>query len=777
MDPRLVELLERAIASRETGSLFVGQGRRTRQVYLSGTDVLLVDAGRERRFCPLPFLLDGSVVPISELDIVFSRFGSEPRSLERVLSEDYSLEADEAKSLRRNEVLEELLEVLRSARDHFVFEAGTVPEEALVPGARNLTPIPNTRFIEGVRRRVEERARIEAVLPHPEELPVLTVEGSARRGDPGEWLFQRVSDLVDGFRDLDRIRRDSLFSPHLTEMVLTSAILRGWIRKKRFPEFQNLHPERMGAEQLAVLARRIEGSIPTAVDEVPLRRTLGGVLERLGDAGPIIANAVALGDQLVARKELQAGLEAYRIAAERAPADPKAGPRLTRLLEQFADEALARGAPEEARRHLEEALPHRLHDESIPLRIVQSHGADEGGAARAATQLAGRMHRAGESERARRFLQLALESYPRSDALRRTSINFLLDHGLTEEAVRELQSLAAELDARGHAEEARQVLQKIEKIGKADRSGLRTGGPASGVSPDRSAHRPPAGSPRRGGTAQGRAGCRSGAGKGRVGVAIAIALLAVGLYQGWLWRSADRLTLQAEALERGGVPTVDSTAHARLRQEWRALLGEAGRLQTEHPLPYGTWQLTEARVRWGARLATLEAAFQSHLEGLRSRARTAELRGSRGEATRLHEEILRLAEPGEWREQAQAALAALEVSDLAARELREQGRLALDRGERAEAFRHLRELLDRFPASAESAEVLLPVTVVSTLPGARIFVDGIERGTAPLELELPPYRETLLRAELDGATIGELRLSDIRGETLRIAGPEERAGD
>ena len=73
--------------------------------------------------------------------------------------------------------------------------------------------------------------------------------------------------------------------------------------------------------------------------------------------------------------------------------------------------------------------------------------------------------------------------------------------------------------------------------------------------------------------------------------------------------------------------------------------------------------------------------------------------------------------------------------------------------------------------------MLLPVTVVSTLPGARIFVDGIERGTAPLELELPPYRETLLRAELDGTTIGELRLSDIRGETLRIAGPEERAGD
>ena len=56
-------MLEKALVSREIGSLFVGQGRKMRQLFLAGNEVYLIEAGRELRFCPLPFLLDGSVVP------------------------------------------------------------------------------------------------------------------------------------------------------------------------------------------------------------------------------------------------------------------------------------------------------------------------------------------------------------------------------------------------------------------------------------------------------------------------------------------------------------------------------------------------------------------------------------------------------------------------------------------------------------------------------------------------------------------------------------------
>ena len=91
MDPRLVQVLEKALAAGEIGSLFIGQGRKMRQVFLAGTEVYLVDAEREIRFCPVPFVLDGSVVPQTELDVVFGRFGSSPKSLAKLIEEDYEL--------------------------------------------------------------------------------------------------------------------------------------------------------------------------------------------------------------------------------------------------------------------------------------------------------------------------------------------------------------------------------------------------------------------------------------------------------------------------------------------------------------------------------------------------------------------------------------------------------------------------------------------------------------------------------------------------------------
>lgn len=747
-------MLEKALVSREIGSLFIGQGRRMRQLFLAGNEVYLVGAGRELRFCPLPFVLDGTVVPPSELDIVLGRFGSAPQSLSIVLAEDYDLSKEQQAKLLRHETIEEALMILETGSDRFVFETGTVPEEILLPGDNSLTPVPNSVFHKALRKRVSEQQLIEQVFPHPDELLVMTGEGSAKHVQGKQWLFSRVADLVDGFRDLNRIQKDSLFSPHLTNKLLSAAASRGWIRKKRFPEFENLKLEKLTESDLAELARRIEAAIPLAADEIPLRRKLAEVLERHGDRSQLLSHRIAIGDQLVGRKEFEQALEAYREAVEIAPRSPDACSRLSKLLEHFADESLARGANEEGRRFLEEALPLRPHDESIHLRIVQSHGSDESGASRAATRLAGMLHQDGQGERALRFLHLALQSYPSSDVLRRTYINFLLDHGLSEHALRELEILAQELLRRGHDEEARQIFEKIvrldpDRVPQEQRAKIAKTKP---LRPD---------------PVQIRRRVRRSR-KRRLVAAVTLAMIGVGIYQGRLWERAGQIQQRADALMTEPTPEVGSPGHLAIRKKWQDVIEQARQVRDGHPLQVASLRIDGDQESWSEQLNELETEAEKFLDGLLRRARLAEIQGSVEEARRLYHAIAENASNVRWKRIANEKLQDFMGSHAAATELRSRADVALQEGNRDEAFRLYRELTDLYPSAEASADVLLPVRLVSVPAGLEIFIDGDHRGTSPLDLSLVPFQPIEISSHRGDTIVGTLRLDHPTKATIKI---------
>lgn len=729
MDPRLVQVLEKALAAGEIGSLFIGQGRKMRQVFLAGTEVYLVDAEREIRFCPVPFVLDGSVVPQTELDVVFGRFGSSPKSLTKLIEEDYELTDEQRELLRATETVEEALMVLEAGADRFVFEPGTVPEEVLLTEQEAPLGIPNADFLAALRLRVRERALIDQIFPHPEEMPVLTGAGSAERIQGRQWLFARVADLVDGFRDMRRIRKDSLFPPHLTEKLLAAAVRRGWVRKKRFPEFENLRLEKFDRGQLEALTLRLEAAIPMSVDEVPLRRVLATVLERRDDKTGLLGQLISIGDQLTGRRDWPGALESYRRALRVAPRSTEACGRLARLLEYFADEAVAEGDAEKARRHLEEALPLRAYDESIHLKIVRSYGTDDAGAARSAARLAGMLHQDDQGERSLRLLRLVLQSYPTSDVVRKTFINFLLDHGMAEQALQELEMLARELLARGHNQDARLIFEKIvridpERVPRELRAKLR----ARPVRPT-AAHRPR----RR---------------RHPVPMAVLLAVVAVTGYQLWLWQVAGEIERRAEAILAEPVPQVGTHEHVALRTRWREVLAEIDEVRSTHPIQVATLRFGADLDSWNLALQELEHDAERHLADLLARAQGAELKGSVDEAREIYKELARVSADPRWSSLARERLLALEGTHNAALSLRVRGDAARKSGDLASAFLLLRELVDLYPSAEVSAGVTLPVEIISEPPGAEIELDGEVVGRAPLRLELPPYQRFEIRGYL-----------------------------
>jgi len=749
MDPRLVQVLEKALGTGEIGSLFIGQGRKMRQVFLAGTEVYLVDAGREIRFCPVPFVLDGSVIPQSELDVVLGRFGSSPKSLARLIEEDYELTDEQRHLLRTTETLEEALMVLEAGADRFVFEPGTVPEEVLLPEEDAPLGIPNADFLAAMRLRLRERGLIDQIFPHPEEMPVLTGAGSAERIQGRQWLFARVADLVDGFRDLRRIRKDSLFPPHLTEKLLAAAVRRGWVRKKRFPEFEHLRLEKLDAGQLDRLTNSLLAAIPMSVDEIPLRRILAAVLERRDDRTGLLGQLIVIGDQLTGRRDWPGALDVYRRAIAIAPRSTEACGRLARLLEHFADEALAEGNAEGARRHLEEALPLRAYDESIHLKIVRSHGDDDSGAARAAARLAGMLHQDDQGERSLRLLRLVLQSYPTSDVVRKTFINFLLDHGMAEQALQELEMLARELLARGHNSEARQIFEKIvridpDRVPKELRAKLRARPvrPAALRQPRRRRHPLP--------------------------LAVLLSVVLVCGYQLWLWQRAGEIVRRAEAIEAEPVPLVGTHEHVALRARWREVIDEIDRLRAEHPVEVATLRIGERQETWLLALQELEHAAERHLRSLQVRAEAARDFGSVDEARQIYSELGRVAGNSYWSMIAREGLDALESRHSAAAELRARADEARRSGNLPETFRLLRELVDLYPSAEASAGVTLPVVVVSYPAGAEIELDGELVGRSPLSLELAPYKKIELQVYHPDHPERTVTIDDPRTHTIEV---------
>lgn len=766
MDKRLYELLEKALQSGEIGSLFIGQGRRMRQVFLAGNEVHLVEAGREIRFCPLPFVIDGSVVPRGELDIVLGRFGASPKSLANLLDEDYDITLEQKATLQRTEIVEETLHVLETGRDRFVFEPGTVPEEVLLPEETATAGIPTEEFLEALRRRRKDELLVATIFPHPEEMPVLSGEGSAKRTDPKSWLFGRVADLVDGFRDLRRIEKDSLFTPHLTRKVLAASVRKGWVRKKRFPEFEGIPLQRLNAEQLEEHAARLEASIPFAVDEIPLRTMLAQVLERRGEPQRLLAHWIALGDMQVGRKDWADAATSYRKAVSLSPGSPEACGRLANLLEYFADESLARGDAAGARAQLEEALPLRAHDESIHLRIATSYAEDDQGASRVATRLAGMLHQENQGDRALRFLRLVIQAYPTSDLVRRSFINFLLDHGMAEEALRELETLARELLARGHPEDARGIFEKILKI-DPDRvpPELRAKLRARPTRPQAAANRP---------TRNQRA---RRAKRRRAWLAVTLALVGLFGYQFWLWQQAGEIEQKAHALESELTPRVGTQEHIDLRNSWREVLEEIDLLRLRHPVQVATLRFGEDLDEWLSRLQKLELQAKEHLDTLIARARLAEIQGTIDEARRIYQELARVAGDDRWGLIARERLEELEGTQESANALRSRAEEARRAGNRSETFRLLRELVDEYPSAEASAGVRLPVRIVTSPPGAGIEIGDQYVGDAPLVVDLLPYKRVVIRAYQPGHVEAVLEVKDPREAEIHIELERAPPGD
>ncbi|MFQ5654627.1 MAG: hypothetical protein ACE5GW_07845 [Planctomycetota bacterium] len=739
----LTELIQRLLDKSEVGTLFLGKGRRVRQVFFTGNAVHLLESGKEARVCPLPVILKNKRISHGMLDELVERVRREPQSLALLLEKRGLLSEEELRTLLRKEVTEELLMLIARSHRHFLFEPGNVPMELLLPSVRLRGGISAASLRKALSGRIAEAAELATIFPSLDELPVVSEQGIAAQAAGEQWVFAQVAKVVDGFRTLRGILAESPCFASITLRTLAKAAREGWIKKRRLPELEELDPSALTPQEAADKVPALEMAAGMAVDEIPVRVLLVRTLLRCDQRQRAVQELSRIGDICYIRQDLDAALASYREALRLDPHSPLAAEKVYKVLLKFATDSFAHGEPEAGRSHMEEALRFRGDDPELYLSIIESYGDDEAAVTQAAGRFAERLAGSGEMNLALDILSEVRRLFPDSDLVRTRQINFLLDNGHAEEALEELEFLAGSLLDRGKPEQAREIFEKIRRL-----------------APERLPSELP-GAPRQERRVERR----------RFSFAFRMALaafLSLAAYQLYLGESIEKWNHRVYALAQERIPPSGSPEHREMQARTQRLHSELRTFQRRHfvsvfaPITKDLADIVERRDLYLAHQAL------ASLSELALRAEREELKGQVDEARRLWAEIVRKGKGTLWQERAHRRLTELEGYHREATYLFEEAREADRTGRLQEAFELYGRLLMEYPLARVCEEVRLPVRVESEPPGALVLRGEEALGHTPLVVRLAPEEELILRILAPGHEPREITLHEPKEHTVRL---------
>ncbi|MEM7166840.1 MAG: hypothetical protein AAF581_15360 [Planctomycetota bacterium] len=728
MTPDLLQLLLQLEQNRDVGTLYLGKGTALQRLFFSDDEVHLLDPGLEYRFLPSPMIVDREGFTRSSVDSVLAQSHKGQQGVATIFAERGLLPQEQVRAYQELETLERSLLSLDRHGSHFFFEAGSVPEELLMPTDDSRVGVPLAVFLRGVKERHALLKEFHTLFPSLEEVPVLSEAGIRAQTEKSNWVFGQVAELVDGFRSVHALLNDCIVFPHHTAIALTQAMSAGLFKKTRFPELDEVTPEAIAPREAGQWVDTFERAIPMAADDLPLRQRTAALCLRAGDADRAVFHYNVIGDILEHAGDFSRALQNYREALRWDSGSLILQEKCVRVFLRFAEEAFRNDQPEEGRRYLEEALAYNSTDLELYLRIVESYGDAEQAVQHALPRLLKLMLRAGHDELAISLFEELVRRAPHIDTLRKRFINYLLDHGETSRAVQELEQLAGSLLDRGARAEAHQIYEKIERL-------------APGTVAPEAARKTKQARPQK---------TRSGPRVSFVGVLALMTLGIFGAYQGYSLFALQELNKQVDALVAVELPTPGEQRHQEYMQSTDALLSDFRSYRRLHFASFWSPFAADLEQVLADRSQHLSQQLNRLLNGLMEQGERAEFRGRLAEAELLYRRVETTGEGTFWVARARQQLQELQQYRDEAANVAARMPVAEAAGDYAEAFRLAQELLYNYPRSQEAKDVKLPITIESLPIGAEVKTGRGTLGKTPLILRMTPFKAVTLQLELPG---------------------------
>ncbi len=750
----LLRLLESIARKRPVGTLNLGRRGRVCELFIEEDQVYY--AGREYSGrVDIDGLLQSGLVAaggriepvVVEAALVSSNLFQKPIP-EILLARDV-VNAEEHAALMATHVCEEIFAQAFRSGESFSFQDSQVPEHLLGEDPRK-APIALQTIIDLIRSREEAIAFIDAMVPSRKEVFVLTEKGMALRISPDvSYGTKRILELIDGFRSLAEIIRDSSFFEFYILATIATALQEGQIKKTIVPEIRDVAIGRLDPEEAERLVPTFRQAIKLSVDEIGVREKLALLYERIGNAEEAVIQYNFIGDALYRMKKIAKALRAFQRALELKPQDLMLSEKMARIYQECAEVEIEAGKRAEALALLRAAVKMRPDIPGLFERLLALHIAAK--EVQAVSELCdgvvARCRAKGDLAPALRLLQTVIDALPDESLFRKKRINIYLDFGKPREAEAELEELARMEVERGRPERAQPILEKILKI-NPERDDIRkriyklTGRVARRVKPRRTV------SPTR--------------------IAIFLSLVAAG-YQVWSYVALlplRRNTMaHAEAVHPVRVSLVKTP-----REEGLAALGtSADRYEGRFPLSIFIFEAREIGKK-ARDSATRIAADRDRAKNeiFTSAMRQAE-KGNQEEAVEKLKALLVGPQDDPWRARATQAIDQIDSYELDAEDLRSQVDALVEIGDWENVYQTVRQIVDRYPLSRAAVQVELPVVVNTIPPGARLKSKGNLLGLTPQRIRIHPGQPMEVEAEADGYTARRETISvDSRAERLLL---------
>ncbi len=733
MAKKLLQLIEQIIKKEDVGTLFLGKGEQVRHIFFSGDEVHLLEAGKECRFVPAPHLFMHSRASDSALSDLLSKLSNQHQSLGSALERVGLLTEERLPVYLEMEMFEEILLIVDRSGQHFLFEAGNVPEALLLGADDQHVSIPNQPLLQAIKSREQEKREIAEILPRLDEKLVLSDRGQEAMSGERHWVFGEIGAVIDGTSSVSEVLEKSLFFPHRTLVILCAAARQGWVQKTLFRELEDIDYDQLDAKAANDLVLRYIRAAEMSTDQVPVRERLIDLLEYLGKNGRAIEQLTLVGDAYKERGDVDKALSLYERALAIDPSDTKLKDKVFEIFYSRATLARDRDEQDETRRYLEECT--RVRPEQIDLyeEVLATFGDDEARVSKEALRVIDLLRKEHRDQRARDFLERVMLEFPESIALRRRHVNFLLDAGNTAGAIAGLEVLRKQLKSAGENAEAQDIQKKIERLTPKEL-------PAEPDGRSESKKR-----------------------LSLAGLTLCGLLTAFGGYQQHTYQMLDTYRNQFDALASAEIPVPGSPGFRQEQVRTRNFVDALREFHGAHPVMI--WGPAIQRVMLSAedRLFYLDHSSRREFERLLNTANAYESRGQFESARTWYLLLEKKGRGTDWGKQATDRLEKLDNYLSEAKRLLAAGQAASAAGDFEESFVIYRTLLLDYSRTDEAKGIRLPVVIRTKPGGAEVWADDERLGKAPVVVHVPPFEAM------------EIKIQDSRGRTTThyIEGPLE----
>ena len=325
----------------QSGTLKVERNEKVRYVYVKEGKIAMFSSGAGSETPLGEFLIRAGKITHEELDEVQAKRRKGSR-LGGALERAGKVESADVDAAIKAHIEEELYDLFTWTDGAFVFEDGVPSEDIFDVDMRNskIALDPNGIILEAARR-MDEWERINRVVGSLGDIYVVKRERQADLDGMTDVRVRRVSEFLDGKRDVAAVIRDSALGRFAVCNALSRLVSERMVRPISADELRQLAEQAELNSDIDEAMRLMRRALDLERNDIALRKKLAGLLDRAGEKQEAATEYKLLANSFMDAGRTNDAVDALRKAIDLMPSDVTTRERLFQLLSESGGKTVA----------------------------------------------------------------------------------------------------------------------------------------------------------------------------------------------------------------------------------------------------------------------------------------------------------------------------------------------------------------------------------------------------------------------------------------------------